>query len=61
VTAQEAGNASPAMNEVLPGITAEDSFVSQKARAWMSVNSASVSNEIDESDVQSEKHDEQRI
>jgi hypothetical protein len=27
----------------------------------MSVNSASVSNEIDESDVQSEKHDEQRI
>jgi hypothetical protein len=27
----------------------------------MRVNSESVSNEIDESDVQSEKHDEQRI
>jgi hypothetical protein len=35
----------------------------ERANAFdsMRVNSESVSNEIDESDLQSEKHDEQRI
>jgi hypothetical protein len=33
----------------------------QNAFDLMRVNSESVSNEIDESDLQSEKHDEQRI
>jgi hypothetical protein len=28
---------------------------------WMPVNCESISNEIDESDVEHEKHDEQRI
>jgi hypothetical protein len=32
-----------------------------KAPASMRINSQSVSNEIDESNVQEEKHDEQRI
>jgi hypothetical protein len=49
------------MNEVLLGTTTKDRLVSQKAPASMRVNSESVSNEIDESDVQYEKHDEQRI
>jgi hypothetical protein len=58
---QERGNASPAMNETLPGTTAKDRSVAPQARASMRANSESVSNEIDESDLQYEKHDEQRI
>jgi hypothetical protein len=45
------------MNEMLTGTTTEDRHVRAKARAWMRVNSESVSNEIDES----EKHSEQTI
>jgi hypothetical protein len=61
MTAQEEGNASPAMNEVLRGTTTKDRFVSRQARASMRINSESVSNEIDESELQHEKHSEQRI
>jgi hypothetical protein len=60
VTVQEGGNASPAMNDVLPGTTTKDRRVALQAPASMRINSDSVSNEIDESDLQSEKHDEQR-
>jgi hypothetical protein len=49
------------MNEVLRGTTAKSRCVPAKALASMRVNSESVSNEIDESDLQDEKHDEQRI
>jgi hypothetical protein len=61
VTAQEGGSASPAMNDVLPGMIAKDRFVFKQALASIRVNSDSVSNEINESDLQHEKHDEQRI
>jgi hypothetical protein len=61
VTLQKGGNASPAMNGVLPGTVTKDRFVPLQAPASMRVNSESVSNEIDESDSQHEKHDEQRI
>jgi hypothetical protein len=33
----------------------------KNAPDWMRINSESVSNEIDESDLQAAKHDEQRI
>jgi hypothetical protein len=49
------------MNDVLSGTTTKDRFVHWQALASMRVNSESVSNEIDESDLQYEKHDEQRI
>jgi hypothetical protein len=55
VTVQWGGNASPAMNEILPGTTTKDSFVSQQAPVSIRVNSESVSNEIDESGLQYEK------
>jgi hypothetical protein len=58
---QETGNASPAMNAVLPGTMTKDSCVSQQAPASIRVNSDFASNEIDESDLQSEKQYEQRI
>jgi hypothetical protein len=61
VTAQERGNASLAMNVGLSGTTIKDKFVSQQASASMRANSEFVSNEIDESDLQYEKHHEQRI
>jgi hypothetical protein len=61
VTAQERGNALPAMNNVFSGITTKDRSVIAQARASIRVNSESISNEIDESDLQYEKHDEQRI
>jgi hypothetical protein len=61
VTTQEGGNASPAMNEIRPGTTTKETFVAAQAPASMCVNSGSVSNKIDESDVQPEKHSEQRI
>jgi hypothetical protein len=50
VTAQQGGNASPAMNEVLRGTTTNKIFVFQQTRASMRPNSESVSNEIDESE-----------
>jgi hypothetical protein len=49
------------MNEVPPGTTTDDKDVILKAPASMCVNSESVSNEIDETDWQFEKHPEQRI
>jgi hypothetical protein len=49
------------VNEVLPGTTTEDRFVPLQAPAPMRVNSESVSNAIDESNLQYKKHDEQRI
>jgi hypothetical protein len=61
VTAQEGGNASPAMNDVLPGTTTKCRRVPMKAPDSMRANSESRSNEIDESEKQYEKHDEQRI
>jgi hypothetical protein len=61
VTATWRGKASPAMNEILPGITAKYIFVPAKAPASMRADSESASNEIDESELQYEKHDEQRI
>jgi hypothetical protein len=61
VTAQDGGKASPATNQILPGTTTKDRFVCPQAPASMHVNSESVSNEIDESDLQYEKHFEQRI
>jgi hypothetical protein len=61
VTAQEGGNASPAMNQTLTGTTKKERFVFQQAPASMRFNSESVSNEIDESEKQHEKHREQRI
>jgi hypothetical protein len=56
VTAQERGNASLAMKDVLPGTITNHSFAHQQAPASMCVNSESVSNEIDESRVHDEKH-----
>jgi hypothetical protein len=61
VTVQSAGNASPAMNETVTGTTTKERYVPAKAPASIRVNSESVSNDIDESDSQYEKHDEQRI
>jgi hypothetical protein len=62
MTAQELRNASPATNDLLPGITNKDRFVSQQAPVSMRVNSESVSNEIDGSNSQYEKqHSEHRI
>jgi hypothetical protein len=48
------------MNEILPGATTKDRDVAWQAPASMRVNSESVSKEIDESDLQCEKHSEQR-
>jgi hypothetical protein len=61
VTAQEGGNVLRAMNEVLPGTSAKDRSVAQKAPLSMRVSSESVLNEIDERDLQREKLSEQRI
>jgi hypothetical protein len=61
MTAQDGGNAPPAMNMVFPGTMTKDTCVFQHARASMRINSEFVSNEIDESNVQCEKHDEERI
>jgi signal transduction histidine kinase len=60
VTVQEGENTAPAMNETLPVTTTKDRLVPAQAPASMRVNSEAVSNVIDESDSQSEKHDEQR-
>jgi hypothetical protein len=61
VTAHEGRNASPAMNDVLPGTISKDRFVASQALASMRANSEFVSNEIDESGRQYEKDDKQRI
>jgi hypothetical protein len=55
------GNASPAMNEVLSGTKTVNKDVELKAPASIPANSESLLNEIDDSDLQCEKHDEQRI
>jgi hypothetical protein len=60
-TVQEAENAFPAMNETLTGTRTKPRHTAVKAPSWMLVNSDFVSNEIDESELQDEKHDEQRI
>jgi hypothetical protein len=49
------------MNETLTGTTISERQVAAKAPALIRVNSESVSNEIDESEMQDEKHSEQRI
>jgi hypothetical protein len=61
LTVQETGNASLAITETLAGAIANDRHVAAKDLASMHVNSESVSNEIDESELHDEKHDEQRI
>jgi hypothetical protein len=48
------------MNDVLSCATTKNKGVPAKARASIRLNSESVSNEIDESDLQHEKHHEQR-
>jgi hypothetical protein len=40
------------MNVTLPGTTTKDKFIFRQASESMRVNSESVSNEIDESDLQ---------
>jgi hypothetical protein len=55
---QRGGNASPAVNKIFAGTTTKDICVAANASASMRVNSESVSNEIDESELQDEKHDE---
>jgi hypothetical protein len=49
------------MNEVLHGITTKSICVPAKAPASMRISCEPISNEIDESDLQDEKHSEQRI
>jgi hypothetical protein len=56
-----AGNPPPAINDIFSGTTTDDKNVAVKTSASMHANSDSVSNEIDESDLQDEKHPEQRI
>jgi uncharacterized protein (UPF0147 family) len=56
-----AGNTSPATKDAFSGTITEDKDVPENARASICTNSESVSNEIDESDLQCEKHDKQRI
>jgi hypothetical protein len=51
VIVQKGGNASHAMNDILPGTTTKERFVSQQAASLISVNSDSISNEINESDL----------
>jgi hypothetical protein len=58
---QNRGNALPAMNNVLPGTTTKVRFVPAKALASICLNSESVPNEIDENELQYEKHDEHTI
>jgi hypothetical protein len=48
------------MNKTPTGTTTKAGHVPAKASAWMRVNSEFISNDIDESDLQSEKHDEPR-
>jgi hypothetical protein len=54
-------NAEPSMNWTFRGITIDSSDENENADDSIRVNCEFDSNEIDESDLQSEKHDEQRI
>jgi hypothetical protein len=56
---QWGGKASVAMNEMFSGKTTQSRLVPAKTPFSMCASSESVSNEIDESDSQCEKHDEQ--
>jgi hypothetical protein len=49
------------MNEAVRGTTIKSRCVPANASVSILVNSESGSNEIDETDLQYEKHDEQRI
>jgi DNA-dependent RNA polymerase auxiliary subunit epsilon len=49
------------MNETPTGTTTKDRHAAAKALASMRVNSEFVSNEIDDSKLQYERHSEQRI
>jgi hypothetical protein len=60
LTSHEGGNASPAMNITPSGSETEWRHVPAKAVDSIRDNESD-SNEIDESDWQFEKHDEQRI
>jgi hypothetical protein len=55
------GNVQRATIDVLPGIATDDKDIHLKASASILTNSDSVSNEIDESDLQAKKQFEQRI
>jgi hypothetical protein len=55
------GKALPAINSAFPGAKTDDKNVILKASASMRTNLDSVSNEIDERELQFEKHSEQRI
>jgi hypothetical protein len=48
------------MNETLTGTTTKERRVATKAKPLILVNSESVSNETDESDLQDKKQDAQR-
>jgi hypothetical protein len=61
VTTQLGGNALPTTDEVFSPTTTGDRHVKEKASASIRGNFDSVSNEIDESDLQNKKHSEQRI
>jgi hypothetical protein len=61
MTAHPSGVALPAMDEVFRGTTTDNIPVPKKALASMRMSSESSSNITDESDLQYEKHDEQRI
>jgi hypothetical protein len=61
VTIPLGGNTPRATNEAFVGTTTDGKAAKRKASASIYANSDSVSNEIDESDWQSEKQDEQRI
>jgi hypothetical protein len=49
------------MKDAFSGTTTDDKDVLQKAPASIRTNSDSASNEIDTSELESEKHSEQRI
>jgi hypothetical protein len=55
------GNAPAAMNKASSGTTIDDKDVEEKAPSSIRANSESCSNEIDESELQDEKQEEQRI
>jgi hypothetical protein len=54
-------NAEPGINGTGRGVVIDSKKDERNALDSMSINSESHSNEIDESDLQNEKHDEQRI
>jgi hypothetical protein len=54
-------NAPPVTNEVFCDTRTDDKDVEQKASTSICANSDSVSNDIDESELQNEKQYEQRI